>query len=197
MKTISLAAPTAYLRKHLFWVQLLSLTVLVLVAAGWIVVKAGRQKTAMRAEEARLHRAAATLGNWAATFQPAASEELAAWRQTSSETRQLGSRRDERLTVAREIAVQAERPGFTEVRVAFEPADSATAAPLPRAAGPYAFVLAPYRVSVSFRGDLAATRAFIGNLPAAVLVTGVKFKRDGTGFRGTVTLDIYEPANGQ
>lgn len=197
MKTISLAAPTAYLRKHLFWVQLLSLTVLVLVAAGWIVVKAGRQKTAMRAEEARLHRAAATLGNWAATFQPAASEELAAWRQTSSETRQLGSRRDERLTVAREIAVQAERPGFTEVRVAFEPADSATAAPLPRAAGPYAFVLAPYRVSVSFRGDLAAARAFIGNLPAAVLVTGVKFKRDGTGFRGTVTLDIYEPANGQ
>lgn len=197
MKTISLAAPTAYLRKHVFWVQLLSLTVLMLVAAGWIVVKTGRQKTAMRAEETRLDRAAATLGNWAATFQPAASEELAAWRQTSSEARQLGSQRDERLTLAGEIAGQAERPGFTDVRVAFEPPDSATAAPLPRAAGPYAFVLAPYRVSVNFRGDLAAARAFLGNLPTAVLVTGVQFKREGTGLRGTVTLDIYEPAGGQ
>jgi hypothetical protein len=197
VKTISLAAPTAWFRQHLFQVQLLSLTLLVLAAAGWIVVTAGRQKTAVRADEARLHRTAATLGNWAARFQPAASEESTAWRQTLSKTRQLGSPRDDRLTLAREIAGHAERAGFTEVRVAFEPPDSATTAPLPPALGPYAFVLAPYRISVKFRGDLAATRVFIGNLPPAVVVTGMQFKREATGFRGTVTLDIHEPAGGQ
>lgn len=197
MKTISLAAPTAWFRRHLFQVQLLSLTLLVLVAAGWIVVTADRQKTTMRANEARLHSTAATLGHWAARFQPAASEESTAWRQTLSETRQLGSPRDERLTLAREIAGQAERAGFTEVRVAFEPPDSATTAPLPPAPGPYAFVLAPYRISVKFRGDLAAIGVFIGNLPPAVVVTGVRFKREATGLRGTVTLDIHEPAGGQ
>lgn len=196
MKTISLAVPTNYLRKNLFALQLLSLVVLVLVAALWIAVKASRKATALRMEETRVTREVTTLGGWTAKFQPAASEELAAWRETSMEARQLGVQRDERLALAAEIAGQAERPGFTEVRVAFAPPDPANPG-APRSAGPYAFAPASYRLSINFRGDLASTKVLLGILPAATLVTGINFKREGSGLRGTITLNIYEPAGGQ
>lgn len=197
MKTISLAIPAAYLRKNVFELQLLLLTMLVLLVALWIVAKASGHKTALHAEELRASRAASTLGTWTATFQPAASDESAAWRQTSIEARQLGVRHDERLAITAEIAGQAERPGFTDVRVAFAPPDSAPAAPIPRTAGPYVFVPAPYRILINFRGDLASTRDLLGNLPAAALVTGMKFKRDGSALRGSITLNVYELAGGQ
>lgn len=197
MKTITLAVPAAYLRKHVFEFQLLLLTMLVLLVSLWIVVQARGHKTALQAEELRVSRAAGSLGTWTATFQPATSEELAAWRQTSIEARQLGVRHDDRLAITSEIAGQAERTGFTDVRVAFATPDSVPAAAIPRAAGPYAFAPAPYRVLISFRGDLATTRGLLGNLPAAALVTGMKFKRDGSALRGSITLNIYEPAGGQ
>ena len=197
MKAISLAVPAAYLRKNVFELQVLCLTTLVLVVAAWIVVKVSRQKTLLRSEEIRVSRAATTLQGWTATFQPAANEESAAWRQTSMEARQLGTPHDERLVITAAIARQAERPGFTDVRVAFATPDSVPTPPIPRTAGPHVFAPASYRVSINFRGDLGTTKRLLGNLPAAALVTSMKFKRDGAALRGSIMLNIYEPAGGQ
>ena len=197
MKTISLTRPAAYLRKHVFELQLFLLTIFVLVAAVWVVVEVGRQKATLAAEEIRVSQAATTVSAWIVAFQPAASEESVAWRQTSMEARQLGSSHDERLAITAEIARQAERPGLTAVRVAFATPDSISAASMPRRAGPYFFSPAAYRVSINFLGDLGTAKGLLGNLPAAALVTGMKFKREGSAIRGSIMLNIYEPAGGR
>ena len=197
MKTVSLAVPTEYLRKNAFELQVILLATLVLVVAFWSVVKVNRQKATLRAQEVRVSQAATTVNAWTAAFQPAATEESAAWRQTGAEARQLGAQHDERLVLTAEIARQAERPGFTDVRVAFAPSDTAPSTAIPRSAGPYAFAPAPYRISINFRGDLGTTRSLLGNLPPAALVTGMKFKRDGSALRGSIMLGIYEPAGKQ
>ena len=197
MKPLSLAGPRSYLQRHRLAAQLLALSIAVVVAAAWTVANVSGRKQVLRAEESRVDRAAATLGKWATAFQPASSDEQERWRQAAFEVERLGSRRDERLALAAQIASQVERPGFMNVRVTFELADTASVLPPSRAAGSRTFALAPYRLAVSFRGNLSAARAFIENLPAAVVITGLQFRREGADLQGAVTLGIYEPADGK
>lgn len=104
---------------------------------------------------------------------------------------QLGAGSDSRLTLLEVVTRRAERSGLTSVRTVIATPDSA--APTPRqSAPPITFKVADYSIIVDFRGNLAATRAFLANLPPAVSVQKIDMSRSGPTLGTRAVLTVYE-----
>ncbi len=181
----------AFVKKHQFWMEL---SLYVLIAAGsafWVGKKAYKQAETLSAEGRRLDAIRRSADRWLATLQPATSAETQEWQQAQTALGQLGAGKDSRLTLVEVITRRAERAGLSNVRATLLRSDSIPSVPR-QGAAPVTFLVADYGILVDFKGNLAATRAFLANLPPAVSVQRISMSKTGPIMGTQAVLTVYE-----
>jgi hypothetical protein len=187
----AIEAAKAYVLKHRFWFEL---ALYVLVAAGtavWVGRDAYAQAAVLRTEGLRLESMRVSADRWLASLQPATSAETQEWQQTLAALNQLGAGSDSQLTLVEVITRRAERAGLSNIRALISPADSIQSVPR-TGAPPVNFKVAEYAIIVDFKGNLAATRSFLANLPPAVSVNSLSMGKTGPTMGTHVVLTVYE-----
>lgn len=181
----------AFVKKHRFWVEL---SLYVLIAAGsafWVGRNAYKQAEVLSAEGRRLDAMRRATDRWLSTLQPATSAETQEWQQAQAALGQLGAGTDSRLTLVEVITRRAERAGLANVRATLIPSDSIQNVTR-QGAAPVAFRVAEFGIIVDFKGNLAATRGFLANLPPAVSVQRISMGKSGPVMGTNAVLTVYE-----
>lgn len=184
-------ALVAFVKKHQFWAEL---SLYVLIAAGsalWVGREAYKQAATLSAEGRRLDAMRRSADRWLATLQPATSAETQEWQQAQTALSQLGAGTDSRLTLVEVITRRAERAGLTNVRATLLQSDSIPSVPR-QGVVPVTFRVAEYGILVDFKGNLAATRTFLANLPPAVSVQRISMSKTGPVMGTQAVLTVYE-----
>lgn len=180
-----------FLKRHTFWVELATYVLLAAGTAFWVGRDAYIQAAELRQEGQRLDAMRRSADNWLSSLQPASSAEAQEWQQIAASLNQLGAGSDSRLTLVEVITRRAERVGLTGVRATLASTDTVPA--IARAgAPPVTFKVADFAIIVDFKGSLAATRAFLANLPPAVGVQRLNMGRTGSTLGTRVVLTVYE-----
>ena len=184
-------AAVAYIKKHRFWAELALYVVIAAGAAFWVGRDAYKQAEALSAEGQRLDGMRRSADRWLSTLQPATSAETQEWGQALTALNQLGAGSDSRLTLVEVITRRAERAGLSNVRATLVGADSVPSGPR-AGAPPVTFKIADYGILVDFKGNLAATRSFLANLPPAVAVQRINMSKSGPLMGTHAVLAVYE-----
>lgn len=184
-------AAVAFVKKHRFWAELSLYVVIAAGTAFWIGRDAYAKAEVLSVEGRRLDGMRQSADRWLASLQPATSAETQEWGRALMALNQLGAGADSRLTLVEVITRRAERAGLSQVRATLVGADSVPSAPR-AGAPPVTFRIAEYGIMVDFKGNLAATRAFLANLPPAVGVQRITMSKTGPLMGTRAVLTVYE-----
>jgi hypothetical protein len=103
--------------------------------------------------------------------------------------------RDQRVSLAQQIADRAERTGLSDVRVRFALPDSAAAPDRPDLMGT-GVAVADYTLAVECTGGFAAMLSLVNQLPPSVAVQRITAARMKSGVQYHLILAVFEAAAG-
>jgi hypothetical protein len=166
------------------------LAVIVYVSLGMM---ARRRIAPARAELVRLEAAMAEISQFRGAFRPSTPEQSL---RISSvpDSLAVALSREQRVSLAQQIADRAERAGLTDVRVRFTSPDSAAVPERPNLVSTSVGV-ADYTLSIECAGDFAAMLSLVNRLPPSVAVqrlTASRVKTGGANYH--LILAVFEAA---
>lgn len=191
-----MAMTTADLRnafnRHRAQSEVAGVALLALVVALLVGGAAKRARQPLDQERARLASSEQEIASFRSAFQPATLEESAV---RLPDSLAIGVVREDRFTLAQQVAQRAEQIGLRGVRVRFAPPEAGVAAP-PIAAGGKVTV-ADYAVVLDLTGSYANVLTLVKRLPPSVALQSISATH---GDKGTpayhVVLTVFEAPAG-
>jgi hypothetical protein len=166
------------------------LAVIVYVSLG---MAARRRIAPARAERVKLEAAMAEISQFRTAFNPSTPEQSLRMSNVP-DSLSVALSREQRVSLAQQIADRAERVGLTDVRVRFTSPDSAAAPERPNLVGT-SVAVADYTVSIECTGDFAAILSLVNRLPPSVAVQRITASRAKTGGANYhLILAVFEAA---
>jgi len=160
------------------------------VAFAALGLAAKRKLAPARAEHASVSMVESEVSSFRSAFKPApAGQEIP----TLADSFAVAVSRDERMSLAGDLASRAESAGLRSVRVNFASPDSAAA---PEAPDFFAGTVsvADYGIAIDCGGSFAGVLSFVNQLPASVALQRITAVRDKDGSHFHVMLAVFEAA---
>lgn len=178
--------------RHRFQSEVIGASLLAFVAFIAVGIRANRAAEPVRLETARLSMASSEVARFRAAFSAGNSEREPRATQLA-DSLGLAIARDNRVTLAQQVAARAESLGLVGVRVKFAPADSAPPPRRPELSHG-AVNIADYTLVLDCEGGLAPVLSLLNQLPPSIALqrmTAVK-PRGISQFR--LTFVVFESA---
>ena len=153
-------------------------------------VAAKRKLMPARAEQASVSMVESEVSSFRSAFRPAAAGVDVP---TLPDSFAIAVSRDERMSLAGELAARAEAAGLRSVRVNFAAPDSSAAPEHPDFFAQQVSV-ADYGIAIDCAGSFAAVLSFVNQLPSTVAVQRITAVRDKAGSHFHVMLAVFESA---
>lgn len=180
-------------RRHRLLSEVIGVALFAIIVYVSIGVSARRRSQPVRAEITKLSSAVAEVSQFRGAFRPSTPEQDV--RTYVPDSLSVALPRDQRVSLAQQIADRAERAGLSEVRVKFALPDSAAAPDRPDLMGTSVSV-ADYTLTVECTGGFAAMLSLVNQLPPSVAVQRITASRTKGGAQYQVILAVFEAAVG-
>jgi len=176
-------------RVHAEAVGVALLATVVFLALG---MRARRALGPLRAEATRLSMTASEITRFRASFAPAPRAQDLRLDQRG-DSLGVSVSRDERVSLAQQVAAHAEALGLANVRVRFAPRDTGVAPARPELTA-VTVAVADYSLSVDCDGGLAAVLSLVNELPASVALQRITAAKVRGTTRYRLTFAVFESA---
>lgn len=160
-------------RVRRFWIKLVVVTGLAILAAGTLGRSALARSATVRAEAAELAKARAGLERWRRDGILPTAAEVELWRTSEASLAGLSPEASEPLLVARRVAGRAERVGVSGLSIRMAEIDTLAEGP-PLQIGRWAVEAGAVGLIVEFDSSVGKVVSFLGALPPQVEVAGVQ-----------------------
>jgi hypothetical protein len=194
---LTTAAVRAAIAKNRVQAEAIGVGILALIVAIVLGVKARSALQPAKTELARLAAASSEIASFRSSFKTSTPEQDMRIAQLA-DSLGIGVERNDRVSVAQQIAAMAEDLGLNDVRVRFAPPDSATPPPSPEVSR-VAITVADYSIAVECSGGLAALLSLINELPPSVALQRITGINVNGRTRFQLALAVFEssgPASG-
>lgn len=181
-------------RRHRLLSEVVGVALLAIVVYVTIGISARRRAEPVRVENTKLSSAVAEVSQFRAAFRPSSPEQDVRMLNVP-DSLSIALPRDQRVSLAQQIAARAERAGLSGVRVRFALPDSAAAPDRPDLMGT-SVAVADYALTVECTGGFAAMLSLVNQLPPSVAVQRITASRTKTGAQYHLILAVFEAAAG-
>lgn len=179
-------------RRHRLLSEVIGVSLLAIIAYVSIGISARRRTAPIHTENTKLSSAVAEVSTFRAAFRPSTLEQDARILNVP-DSLSVALSRDQRVSLAQQIAERAERAGLSDVRVRFALPDSAAAPDRPDLMGT-SVAVADYTLSVECTGGFAAVLSLVNHLPLSVAVQRITANRMKGGAQYLLVLAVFEAA---
>lgn len=177
-------------RRHRLLGEVVGVSLLAIVVYVSIGISARRRTAPIRPEVAKLNSAVAEVSQFRAAFKPSSPEQDVRMLNVP-DSLSVALPRDQRVSLAQQIAERAERAGLSDVRVKFVLPDSAAAPDRPDLMST-SVTVADYTMSVECNGGFAEMLSLINHLPPSLAVQRITANRTKTGTQYHLILAVFE-----
>lgn len=179
-------------RRYRLLSEVVGVTLLAIIVYVSIGISARRRAVPVRAEITKLSSANAEVSQFRSTFKPSTPEQDVVMLNVP-DSLSIALPREQRVSLAQQIADRAERAGLSGVRVRFALPDSASPPDRPDLLG-QSVAVADYTLSVECAGGFAAVLSLINRLPPSVAVQQITADRGKNGTQYHLVLAVFETA---
>jgi hypothetical protein len=179
-------------RRHRLLSEVIGVALLAIIVYVSLGIVARRRIEPVRAEITKLGSAVAEVSQFRTAFKPSTPEQDVRMLNVP-DSLSVALPRDQRVSLAQQIADRAERAGLIDLRVRFTLPDSAAAPDRPDLMSA-SVAVADYTLSVDCTGDFAAMLSLINHLPPSVAVQRITANRTKGGTQYHLILAVFEVA---